>query len=517
MTSTFFGLEIARRALNAQQAALNVTSNNISNANTTGYSRQIANLTETTPYTIWATGKDESLGSGVAMDTVTRARDKFVDMQLRNETSKQQYWTSRETSLTNIQSDMNEASSTGSGSGLSSDLNSFWTAWSDLSTDPQNSGSRAVVQETGVTLTDAFHSVYNQLKTEQSNTDSDINDQVSKINSYSKQIAALTQQIQEAERTGDNPNSLLDSRDNLIDELSKIVNVNVKESRSTDPNSNANVTDFELDIGDGSQVLVSNDRAYQLATSSNTSGIGGNTITSIKWANSYYLPDGTQVTIDSSDPHAAQAGTNLSLASGTGTLQSDIDIRDKDIPDLVSKYNTLAQGIVTAVNGIYNPSGTGTNFFNGTDTTAGDIALDSSVDTEYDTNVNNIVAGTSGSGDGSIASAIANLSSGWSTLSGTALSNLESEFGSASSLGGYYDSTVSGFGVKVQEATGMKTGEDTLVTNLTNQRDSVSGVSLDEEMTNMIQFQKSYTAAARVVTTLDDMLNTIVTGLGVTR
>lgn len=365
MTSTFFGLEIGRRALNAQQGALDVTAHNVSNANTTGYSRQIANLTATTPYTIQAPGREESLGSGVAMDTVTRARDKFVDLQLRNETSKQQYWTNRETNLTSIQSAMNEASSSGSGSGLSSDMNSFWSAWSDLSSDPQNSGSRAVVQETAVTLTDTFHSIYNQLKTEQSNIDTDIQDQVGQINTYAKQIAALTQQIQEAQSTGDNPNDLMDNRDNLIDNLSKIVSVNVKESTDS---ANPKVTDFELDIGSGSQVLVSNDKAYQLKTSSsvptNTStdnpSIGGNSFTNITWDASYYLPDGTSSLIGSSDPGYAQAGTSPSLGAQTGTLQSDIDIRNTDLPTLVGKYNSLASGIVSAVNAIYTQAGTPT-------------------------------------------------------------------------------------------------------------------------------------------------------------
>ncbi|HUX47173.1 MAG TPA: flagellar basal body protein, partial [Desulfosporosinus sp.] len=180
MNSTFFGLELSRRALESQQAALNTTGHNISNANTQGYTRQIANLTATTPYTIPVMGRNLSLGSGVSMDTITRARSAFVDRQLRGETSNQQYWTSRQTSLSNIEGVMNEPSD----NSLSGAMNNFWTAWSDLSANPENSGSRSVVQERATALTDNLHSISQQLTTVQSDLDFDVKTQISQINIY---------------------------------------------------------------------------------------------------------------------------------------------------------------------------------------------------------------------------------------------------------------------------------------------------------------------------------------------
>ena len=187
MTSTFFGLEITRRALNSQQSALDVTGHNISNANTQGYTRQIANLKATTPYTQPVPGRTLSLGSGVSMDTVTRARDAFVDRQLRDETSNQQYWTSLQTSFSNIESLMNEPSD----DSLSGDLDQFWSAWSDLAENPENSGSRSVVQGRAVTLTDSFHAIAQQLTATQSDINSDVSTQISQINTYAQQIADL--------------------------------------------------------------------------------------------------------------------------------------------------------------------------------------------------------------------------------------------------------------------------------------------------------------------------------------
>ena len=506
MSSTFFGLEISRRALESQQAALDVTGHNISNANTQGYTRQIANLTATTPYTSSVMGRNLSLGSGVSMDTITRARDAFVDRQLRGETSKQQFWASKQDSLSKIEGVMNEPSD----NSLSGDMNQFWTAWSDLSANPENSGARSVVQERAVTLTDSFHTISQQLSTMQSDLDSNVNVQISQINVYANQIKDLNNQIKQAEVTGDNPNDLRDSRDQLVDKLSQIVSVKVTET--PDPNfPNGQVNIFQLDIGTTPQTLVKDGAASQLVGVPTASGlippgsIVPNDITTVQWAAG--SPNGL-------------AGTPLALDAQKGTLQANIDIRDTYLPTLSGKYDTLAQGIVQAVNDIHKTGTvtgtvtTNTPFFNSSNLRASSISLDSSVDTSIATNINNIVTGDGNSGDGSVAAAISSLSTGWSGLP-TIHTVSTATYGA--SLGDSYGATVSQLGVDVQQANRMKAGEDVLVTNLTNQRDSQSGVSLDEEMMNLVKYQKSYAAAARMVTMMDDMLNTIVTGMGVTR
>jgi len=180
MTSTFFGLEISRRALESQQVAIDVTGQNISNANTPGYSRQIGDLTATTPYTVAAMGKNMSIGSGVTLDTITRARSAFLDQQYRTQNSTDQYWTEKQSTLSNVEGVLNEPST----SGLNADMSAFWTSWSDLSNDPGNMGARSVVSESASTLTQGFNNLDQQITTTQQNLDSSIRVQIGQINSY---------------------------------------------------------------------------------------------------------------------------------------------------------------------------------------------------------------------------------------------------------------------------------------------------------------------------------------------
>ncbi len=500
MGSTFSGLELSRRALSAQQVALNVTGHNIANANTPGYTRQIANLTATTPDTIPAMGRNLSLGSGVTLDTITRARDAFVDRQFRSETSKQQYWVAKQDSLTKVEDMINEPSD----NSLSNDMNQFWVAWSDLSKGPENSGARSVVKERTLTLIDSLHAISTQISDRQNDLDSQVNVQISQINVYANQIKDLNDQIKRAEVAGDNPNDLRDSRDNLVDELSKIVSVRVTETR--DPKfTDRQVNSYKVDIGDETtppQTLVNDGAVSQIVGVTAQSGIdigsGQNDITTLQWAEG--SPNGCSAPLD--------LGHNL------GKLQANIEVRDIYLTDLLGKYDELAKGIVTAVNELHEEGTvtetTGNKFFNANNLSASSISLDDSIVE----NVNNIVTGDGSAGDGSIATKISSLSTGWSSLLDATKDANKITYGT--SLGNYYGATVAQLGVDVQQANRMKAGEDVLVTNVTNQRESLSGVSLDEEMTNLIKFQKSYSAAARVVTMMDDMLSTLMS-MGVTR
>ena len=495
MTSTFFGLELSRKALGSQQAALNITGHNIANANTKGYSRQIANLKATTPDTMPIAGRNLSLGSGVTLDTITRARDAFVDRQFRGETSKQQYWAAQQDSLTKVEDIINEPSD----NSLSNDMNKFWVAWSDLSKGPENMGARAVVRERTLTLTDSLHAISTQISDRQNDLDSQVNVQISQINVYANQIKDMNDQIKRAEVSGDNPNDLRDSRDNLVDDLSKIVNVRVTETR--DPSfTDRQVNIYKVDIGDPASTLVNDGVASQLKGVTTSTGLGGNGITAVQWNDSY---------------NSHSVGDSLVLGEKLGTLQANIETRDTFLTALQGKYDNLAKGIVTAVNELHRTGTTRTGasntvFFDAANLTASTISLDSSILGD----INKIVTGDGTAGDGSVATAISSLSTGWSILS--VASQVDDKLTYGASLGDYYGATVAQLGVDVQQANRMKAGEDVLLTNVMNQRESMSGVWLDEEMTNLIKFQKSYSAAARMVTMMDDMLSTIM-NMGITR
>lgn len=539
MSSTFFGLELSRKALASQQAALNITGHNISNANTQGYTRQIANLTASTPLTVSVAGKNLSFGSGVTMEGITRARDAFVDRQFRWDTAKQQYWAGRQDSLQKIEGMLNEPSD----NSLHSDMDKFWNAWSDLSKNPENMGARSVVRERAQTLTESFHLISQQINDIRENLDANIKVQVHQINTYGQQIKDLNDQIKRLEVSGDSPNDLRDHRDLLVDELSKLVSVRVIETK--DPAfTDRNVNNYKVVIGNENSTenntLVDDSALRLLEEPPPQKVIDGYNSSLVVW---------------SDDPTPVKKV--LDLGSKLGMLSANIELRDNDIPKFGEQFDKLAQGIASAVNALHQTGQgltaegeVGINFFtDGLDTpvlnsqglpivTASTITLN----LEIEDDLNRIATGTipldnsiippthaldaDGNplvtvGEGSIARAVSSLSSGWSALKSLIASG---KFGavdqppvSGASFGDSYGSNVAQIGVKVQQANRMKAEQDVLVMGVTNQRESYSGVSLDEEMTNLVKFQKSYASAARMVTMMDDMLDTIVNRMGTTR
>jgi flagellar hook-associated protein 1 FlgK len=523
MTSTFFGLELSRRALESQQIGLNVTGHNISNSNTVGYTRQTAIFQATYPYIIQKKGRDLSIGSGVTVDTIIRARSVFVDRQFREETSKQQYWTSQQDTLSKVEGILNEPSA----NSLSGDMTEFWTAWSDLSKEPENMGARAVVRERALTLTDSFHSMDKQITDTENDLDSSIRAQIGQINTIALQIQELNGQIKKAEILGDNPNDLRDKRDALVDDLSKIVSVHVTEGKDNTVSTDERpVNLYTVTIGDPSNPPLVDDGKINLLDDqvSITTGFAV-----VQWA------DGTLNTATTPDAW----GNYIHLGINSGSLLSNIESRGSAglgtdgsggyLENLRSQFNALAQGIADAVNEIHKTgqgttalaAGAGIDFFDdgaatpsSTTITAANISLSSAIITNPGSIATGLIATPVALGDGSVASAISSLAIGWSTATKPTGA---SPLATASSLGDYYGSKVTELGVKLQQADRMKAGEDVLLNNATIQRESVSGVSLDEEMANLIKFQKSYSAAARVVTMLDSMLDTIVNGMGITR
>lgn len=540
MTSTFFGLETARRALSAQQAALNITGHNVSNANTAGYTRQIVNLTATTPYTTTSlTGRNLSLGTGVTLDTVTRARDAYVDRQFRQETSKQQYWAGRQDSLQKIEEILNEPSE----NSLHSDMDNFWNAWSDLSKNPENMGARSVVRERALTLTESFHHLAQQVSDMRENLNSNVKVQIHQINTYGQQIKDLNDQIKRAEVGGDNPNDLRDKRDLLVDELSKIVSVRVVETR--DPAfKDRDVSSFKVIIGNENSTenntLVDDSTVRFLEEPAPQKMIFGYNSAIVVWS-------------DDKNPVKKE----VDLGTKLGTLAANIEVRDKDLPKFAEQFDQLAQGIASAVNALHQigqgltaEGVIGINFFtdgsNPASSSPPDLpvvtAATISLNFEVENDLNRIATGTiplddsttpathtldaNGNplvtvGDGSIAMALSSLAGGWDSLKSLIAAG---KFGavdqtpvSGASFNDFYSANVAQMGVDVQQAERMTEGQDVLVTHLTNQRESFSGVSLDEEMTNLVMYQKSYSAAARMVTMMDELLDKIVNGMGITR
>ncbi|AFM01833.1 flagellar hook-associated protein FlgK [Desulfitobacterium dehalogenans ATCC 51507] len=532
MRSTFSGLELARRALESQQIALDTTGHNIANANTKGYTRQVVNLQATLSDRIPGMGNYLSIGTGVTVKSIERARDIFIDRQFRWENSKYSYWAARENTLMKIEGLLNEPSD----NSLSNDLTQFWNAWSVLANNPENLGARSVILERAATLADTLHHIDQQITELQKSLDSSVRVQVGQINNYAKQIQELNHQIKKVQVSGDNPNDLLDQRDALVDELSKLVNVRVVESR--DPNfTDREVNIFKLYIGNEKatdQILVDDTKAYQLATPE-AAGADGEPFAEVKWGAGHPL-----------------AGASVNLGEGSGELHSSILLRgsgfDYDTANgdtkatahlayLRDQYNQLAKGIAEAVNaihktGIDRDNNSGLDFFDtsvGTITAANIKVNAALISDPWKIATGKVTKDENGNpvgayGNGEVAKAISSLSTGWTGLAGLTdpvtgapITTPPPPPLSAASIGDYYGAALAELGVDAQQATRMKEGQAVLVTHMYNQRESVVGVNMDEEITNLVKFQKSYTAAARIVTMLDSMLDTIVNGMGITR
>lgn len=460
MFGLFAALEMGKRSLLAQQFAMTTTGHNIANINTPGYSRQRVELVSTLPLDM-PTGK---LGTGVTVSNVSQVRDLFLTAQYRSENGSLKRWDVTYKALSQVEGLLSEPSE----SGLNQLLTDFWNAWENLTTNPN---ARSGVIEKGNVLVNAFHQYATEIKNLKENLDSDIANRLSQVNLLSSQIADLNRQIISSESIGHKANDLRDRRDLLIDEMSGISQVRTIERE------NGGVA-----VLLGSMALV--DGPDYLKVSTEEIGTGNDVSTVAYWEN-----------------------TSFQIQFSGGELSALQEMRDKLIPDFEANLDQLASTLVNAVNAIhrtgYGADGsTGINFFDQYQVTAATIELNQDV-------INDpalLAASLSGEeGDIRVAQSISELRSSKLMVSGTMTVN------------SFYANMVGTLGTKVQEAGNLKDNYELLVTQIENQRQSVQGVSSDEEMAQMVKFQRAYEAAARVITYADSALDTIVNGMGITR
>lgn len=455
------GLEIGKRALLAQQYSLNLTGHNIANVNTPGFSRQQAIMVSSLPM-VSAKG---NFGTGVEVTTVRHLRAIFLDEQYRRESQDLGRWQTLTQSWSYIETIYMEPSDIG----FSALLDNFWNSWQDLSANPDDQAARVAVKEQANLVINAFHHFDGQLKSFQNSLDEDIQSRVSEINNIAYQLAALNDSISTAELSGHSANDLRDQRDYLVDNLSRYVNVEVIEQ----PTGTYSVLI-------GSMVLVDRNEVSELETVVEEQGI--NVVHKIQFKASKIQPSITK-----------------------GELAGLIDVRDEVVPERLRELDELAVSLVERLNQLhregYGLDGiSGRNFFDADITGAEDIKLDDMIIQ----NEGYIAASLNGeTGDNSNALRIAALRTELTMKGGTA------------TFGDYYNSIVGIVGVRTREAQNIAENQEALVFHIENNRQAVEGVSLDEEMTNMIKYQHAYEAAARVITAMDEALDTIINGMGV--
>ncbi len=473
MTSTFAGLNIGLSALVANQAGMDVTAQNTANANTDGYSRQRVELVASTPYPVPAfnrSGQAGQMGTGVTVAAIQRVRDAFVDEQFRQENSVLGQWTARQNELSQVETIFPEPSSSGIGNALSQ----FWAAWQDLTASPTSTAAMATVVEQGQNLAAALNSASTQLTNVVSGIDYQVTQQVQQVDTLASQVASLNQQIQAVTVSGQNANDLEDQRDLALDQLSAIVPIAVQ------PQQDGTVT-----VAIGGVALVSGATAQAMTTTPNASG----------------------------HPVPTWQATGAPVASGDqGSLGALLSLRDTTVPAYQAQVDALASGVATAVNAAYEGSGGSTPFFtDGTaatgmpaDVTAANIAVNSTLVGDP-TQVSTLSGAATTAPFAQIAGAVADLQQAQLSFPG----------GAQQTATDFYASLVGQIGSDSQQASTMQSNQNLIVQHLTNQRQSESGVSLDEEATNMILFQRGYDAASRVITVMDQMLDQLINHTGV--
>lgn len=467
-------LSIARGAIQAHQIAIQTASQNIANADVEGYSAQRVQITANSAQTFTY----GTIGTGVVVKGITRARDVLLDDQFRKaSTGASGYDTTRDL-LGRVESVLGEPSTTG----LSNAMDVFWNSWSDLSADPSSLSARGVVQQRGSELAGTFNRFANQLDEVSNAARGQLTADIGKINELARQIADINPSIVAAESSNSPANDLRDTRDRLLDQISRLGDTTAIERH-----------DGSVGVYFAGRLLVDGPDAHQLT-------IAGSSTLSIRFA-----------------------GETSDLTAVGGSVGATVDAINTTIPSVMANLDSLAGTIVREVNAIHaagtvftiaNPAGTTAgNFFaqNG-DETSGDVAqtargmsLSSSL-----TSLTGIAAsagGASGPGNNAVAAGIAGLRN--KTL------NFYDAAGSTpplatTSMGTFYRDTVASVGLASSQAANAATVHETLASQADTRRQSVSGVATDEELVGLIKHQQAYSAAARLVKVVDEMSQTLI-------
>lgn len=501
MGSTFMGLETARRSLTTHQWALQATGNNVANASNPGYSRQRLTLGMTEQLTVNFGGtKAGQFGTGVRGETLARIRDLMIDQQYRDETVKNSFYATKQAAFGRMEDIINEPSE----NGLAKSLDLFWGALQDLSVNPDDTGARSVVRQRAMTLADTFNYMSSSLTKVQDDLKSEADVVIKKVNDLLTKINDVNRQIGDAEPLGALPNELYDARDRYMDELAQYVEFERKpvdyvngETRGNSQRMAEGRIDIVVKIGGVNQTLVNG----------LTGGVGS-------FGQSSYKPAG-----------AAAADPMVTMTHGempNGKLKALVEMygsatgpeaKDGAFTIMLSDLDTMALEFSKAFNGMHN------TFFdgnpdealrtNGIDFFVVGGASTITVNPNIMKDLNLIaVSKDKNIGDGSGARELADLKNKALTFTGASTT-------ATTSVGKFYQNVIGNMAVQASQSSSLAKSTFALMASSDQRRMSVSAVSLDEEMTMMIQYQHAYNAAARNITAVDEMLDKIINGMGI--
>ncbi|WP_214842319.1 flagellar hook-associated protein FlgK [Exiguobacterium sp. s150] len=493
MGSTFMGLETARRSLSTHQWALQATGNNVANASNPGYSRQRLTIGMTEQLSVNFGGtKAGQFGTGVRGETLARIRDLMIDQQYRDESVKNAFYATKQAAFGRMEDIINEPSE----NGLAKSLDLFWASLQDLSVNPDDTGARSVVRQRAMTLTETFNYMSSSLSKVQDDLKSEADVVVKKINDLMTKIANVNRQIGDSEPLGVLPNELYDERDRYMDELAQYIDfkrVPVDYLNGETRGNSQRVAEGRLDI----RVTI-NGQDVTLVE-----GISGN----VGKFDNLAMTDATGASTDLT--HADMPnGKWKALVEMYGSADGP-EGADGAFTTMLKDLDEMAKQFATAFNALHGQhkdakgaDGT-SDFFANVDSAATINVSDAIMK-----NLDLIAASKDGNiGDGSGALALANLKSQALAFNGSVTTD--------TSIGKYYQNVIGNMAVAADQSGRLAASTFALMASSDQRRMSVSAVSLDEEMTMMIQYQHAYNAAARNITAVDEMLDKIINGMGI--
>ncbi len=452
-------LNVSVQSLLAATQTMDVTTTNIANSDTPNYARRTVVLEESAP-----TGDDGST-TGVDVKAIQSMRDTILDLSINAATAQQNLSTTVSNSLSPVQTVFSD---TASGS-VGSTIDSFFSALQQLSTSPSDSSLRGEVLSAAGNVASSFQNTASVIAQAQQQADQSVVQQTGNANSLLQQIAAINQQITTAQNLGQSSNSAQDQLSSLLTQLSAVIDY--KTVNSSDG--------LTLTTSNGTPLVVGG-KAYPLTNSIGSSGFN--------------------------DVYAA--GTNVTSTIDGGILGGDIQSRDQTLATLSSQLDQFAYQFAQAVNNVQtagsDASGSpGLALFNPPDTTSGNAAgAAASI----------AVALTSGS---QLAAAAAGGAVGDSTNLTSMIALQNQSITNGQTPGNAFSNLTFSIGNTIAQANSNTTSTGNILTQLTNQQSSIEGVSIDEESSNLLLYERSYQAAAKVISTIDTLMGNVL-DMGVT-
>lgn len=509
MASTFLGLNIAYTGLQAAQTSINTTAHNVSNAKTEGYSRQQAVTTAEDAIRTYA--GYGTLGAGVTVTGIEQIRDSYYDVKYRNNKTNYGEYEVKENYMTQMEDYLNEFAL----KGFTTEYDNFYTSLSELQKTPTEEAALNSVVNNALSLAQYFNTLSTNLTNVQKDANEEIKNQVGEVNTIAQNIASLNKQINQIEANKGSANDLRDKRNNLLDELSKIVNVSTKETEIGN-----GLTTFTVSVN--GQTLVDTNIYNKLTTEAldeKTNASDASGLYNIMWENglefneySDSLGGNLKGLIDIRDGNNGSVETVTTAADGTKTMDlvnnTENNSAYKGVPHYVSKLNEFIRTFTKSVNDVLTAGKTvdgdaGIPLFTIQYDNSAMSALSVTVNQELINDQSKLATTTDPSKGEAYCDVVDKL---------IALDNARVYEGGT---GAYYlESIVAEVGIDSDKASSFLTNYTSIDSAVKNQRLSVMGVDEDEEGMDILKFQQAYNLSSKIMSVMNEIYNKLINETG---